>query len=88
MTMDINEKIESGYYQTQLLYGKTTKEKIAYRADQQRLNAQFKADLLAEFNMTDHPKAEAAYNFAREHTGRAHNEMIDFFGDLVELLVK
>lgn len=60
--------------------------RAAYDAEGQRLRDEFKADLLEEHGMTGHPKAEKAFELAREFgEGDFHKTSIYFY-DLVDLI--
>ena len=61
--------------------------RTAYNADNGRLEAQFQADLEAEYDMTGHPKAAVLYSKAydRGHSG-GMAEVAAVYGDLVDLV--
>jgi len=83
--MDIREKIETGAYVPTTAYTPETRQ--AYREETSRLEAQFKADLLAELGITKHPKADALYRMAWD---RGHScgfsEVVSEAEELAELL--
>lgn len=65
-----------------------TAAKRAYQDDVARLTEEFMKDLIEEFGLTGHPKAQQAYNLAweRGHSGGLH-EVYSNMGDLAPLLV-
>jgi hypothetical protein len=90
--MNFSEKLDSNYYRSQLPYPawkdpNRTKLVEAYREDEARLNAEFKADLFEYHGVTGHPKADLAFRIAydREHSA-GHGDVASLFGDLAELL--
>jgi hypothetical protein len=58
----------------------------AYRAETRRLDAEFKADALAEVGLTGHPKADAAYSLAWEYGHAAGlSEVMNYLPELADL---
>ena len=61
--------------------------RTAYRAEQGRLQEEFKRDLFEEHGVTDHPKAERCYALAWEKGHSAGlQEVANFFDDFVDLI--
>lgn len=59
----------------------------AYRDDENRLHAQYKADLFEEHDVTDNPKKDLLYSKAYDLGHSAgYSEVASYFGDLVELI--
>ena len=46
--------------------------RVAYMAEEDRLRAEFKRDVLAELNLTEHPKAEQAFELAWDNRDDCH----------------
>lgn len=46
--------------------------RAAYMAEEDRLTAEFKRDVLAEFDLTGHPKAEMAFELAWDNRDECH----------------
>jgi hypothetical protein len=81
MEKDFLEKLRVGYYFTKLNHPRrtTVKEKTeeddqrykdqlnAYKADADRLFAEFKKDLFEVLEITNNPKAEEVYNLAQRY---------------------
>jgi len=90
--MTIYDKLEVGYYKNpEPTYirgdgeNNSMKEK-AWRAREERLNAEFKRDLFAEFGVSEHPKAHDAFDLAVEFTGGEPEEVtLNAFRKLVKL---
>ena len=61
--------------------------KYAYRQEEGRLFAKFRADLEAEYGLVGHPKADALFNRAWEQGHSAgFGEVATIYDDLVELV--
>jgi hypothetical protein len=59
----------------------------AYRAEQIRLNEEFKADALHDVGLTGHPKADKAYALAWEHGHSGGlSEVLVYLVDFAELV--
>ena len=87
MTIDeLRRKINNDYYNSELPYG-TREERAAYREDQGRLSGEFKRDLLAALELTNHPKAELFYQKCWD-TGHASgfSEVLIVAEDWVEII--
>ena len=82
-------------YENHLPYptGPRTPERIAgqraYNEETRRLTDLFKADLIEEYGMTGHPRANRAFDIAweRGHSS-GYSEVAIYFGELAELLVE
>lgn len=63
------------------------REKKRYRDLEQKLLSQFKKDLIAEFRLTDHPKADLCYDLAwsEGHASGLH-EVVMYFERFSELI--
>ena len=85
--MNVMEKIASEFYHTPLTPGGGPDALKRYREDINRRDEIFKADLLAEHGLTDHPKAQAIYRLAWEH-GHAGglSEVVNYFIEFAELV--
>jgi len=94
--MSVHEHIRNGNYSNQMTFptlrdfpdSEALKEaRKAYATETRRLEAQFKTDLLAEYGVTDHPKADRCYSLAWEH-GHAAGlaEVAGYFDEFVELI--
>lgn len=94
--MDIYEHIKNDNYKNQMTYPskkdfENKDDYIAarhrYSEETRRLEAQFKADLLAYHEVVDHPKADLCFNLAWEH-GHAsgYSEVANYFSEFVELI--
>ena len=55
-----------------------------YYDEQDKLKNQFRDDLIAEYNMVNHPKANKIFDKAWELGKRNHEEVEYYFQDLVE----
>ncbi len=69
LTMDIHEKIKSGYFKNKLPYATHKADKVvntAYNAEERRLDALFKKEALAEVGLGKHPKKDKIYAKAWE----------------------
>lgn len=65
-----------------------THKRNAYDAEEARLHAQFKYDLIRELGIAKHPKAEILYQKAWEQGHSAgYEEVFNYANDLVDLLV-
>jgi hypothetical protein len=90
--MDLFEKLNADHYCNRREYPDRKdplfeKLRQAYAETNAALSEQFKADLFAHYEVTDHPKREAAYRIAYEHGHSAgYSEVANYFGELVELL--
>lgn len=58
----------------------------AYRAERNRLFAEFKADLFEDAGVTGHPKAEKVFALACEYGEWDLAEIAGYFDDIVELI--
>lgn len=100
MSKTVEQKIWGGDYDSQVYFptfndvnsGVVTQEEARvqrnkHREDAERLVEAFKADLLAEHELTDHPKADLVFNKAWS-SGHANGliEVLYDFEDLVELV--
>lgn len=75
----------SGLYTKQL--AKFLAAKNSYRIEAVRRSLDFKADLLEEHGLSDHPKAEAAFLIAwEERHSNGCGEVVDFFYEIAQLL--
>jgi hypothetical protein len=89
-TLTFEEKLHSDYYHTKLTWVPSKKDpeaSKAYHTDRIRLDNEFKADLLADLGITNHPKADLLYSKAYEmghSSGRS--EVYNYALDLVELI--
>ena len=100
--MDFEEKLRTGYYKNKLPYARvgrstppeTTQEgrevheiARAYKAEEQRLHAEFRADLEAEHNVTKNPKRDLLFAKAWDmgHSS-GFSEVANHYADLVELI--
>jgi hypothetical protein len=92
MTMTLSEKIHQNAYTTNLPYpmGRSDEDmeaRRAYRVDQARLDAQFKADVLEDLGLTNHPKADVLWRMAWENgKGSGSYSVYSEAQDLSELL--
>lgn len=59
-----------------------------YGAINSALEAEFKADLLAEYGVTGHPKADKCFSLAWDHGhSSGYGEVKNYFDDYVELIL-
>jgi hypothetical protein len=93
MDMDIEEKIAQGYYESKLPYPDmdcSKEEKTAMRglvrADNNRLAAEFKRDVLKCHGLTNHPKADKIYDFAVD-LGGSYRQINDILLDLSDIIL-
>lgn len=57
-----------------------------YQEENLRLQEEFRRDLISEYNMTGHPKANKVFDKAWEMAcSLGYEEVINYFGDLMEL---
>jgi hypothetical protein len=77
-------------YKSTLPYVSKSKDPAAWKAYQEeraRLDAQFRADALAEVGLTGHPKADKAFAMAYERGhSSGHSEVLYYLDDLADLL--
>lgn len=58
-----------------------------YRDEENRLEAEFKQDMFAHYGVTEHPKADLAYEIALQHVYEPEwGSIAKFFGVLVQLI--
>ena len=91
--IDFNVKLTSGYYDSKLPYPEehhTEEEKIelrrAVRADNVRLAAEFKKDVLEYHGLADHPKVEKIWAYVYDIT-HVYREINDHLNDLAEIVL-
>ena len=83
--MSIHDNISQGKYRNRLEFFETTRD--IYRAETNRLDAQFRADLEAEHGLANHPKADKIYSLAWEYGHSAgYIEVALYYEDLIELI--
>jgi hypothetical protein len=60
----------------------------AYRAHDNELYSQFREDVLKEVGLTGHPKADSAFNFARDKAGDSdcREEILEILEELAALM--
>lgn len=84
--MDIHEKIKSGYYQTKLpsVRSRTDPEGAkAFRADQTRLDTEFRKDALAHAGFENHPRKEDIYMYASDSSnGSGYQDVVYILEEL------
>ncbi len=90
MANDFYEAIYDGRYTTKLRWASHTQDPVACRAHKEdvcALEALFKTDLLAEYDVTNNPKADLCYAKAWDmgHANGLH-EVAMYFEDLVGLI--
>lgn len=62
-------------------------KRAIYQKETARLHAEFKRDMFAHYEVTDHPKVEIAYRIAWDHGHSAgYAEVDSYFAELVEIL--
>lgn len=62
-------------------------ERAAYRAENTRLEVQFKADLEAEFGVIGNPKADKCFSLAWDYGhSSGYREVYSYYSELVELI--
>lgn len=63
-------------------------QRAAHHLERQRLDAEFKADLLEDNGVTGHPKADLAFSMAmqRYHGYGNRQDAADYFEELVQLI--
>ncbi len=59
--------------------------KVHYNLERKKLQDEFMYDLFEEFGVTDNPKRDKAFAYAREK-GNSYSEVYDVFADIVELI--
>jgi hypothetical protein len=90
--MTIYDKLEAGYYKNPeptYIRGEVVnnaRKQTAWKAREEQLNAEFKRDLFAEFGVSEHPKANDAFDLAVEFSGGEPEEVtLNVFRKLVKL---
>lgn len=86
---DILDKIRHGEYALPTPPEKTRKRDAwtAYRAECAKVTARFKADLIAVYELTNHPQAERIYALAEDYAnGAGLGEIANYFDDLAGLV--
>jgi hypothetical protein len=88
--LSVSEKLASGYYRSKLSWVPLKKDPAAakaYHEDCTRLSAEFRADVLADLGITDHPKADLLFSKAYDmgHSS-GFSEVYSYAQDLVELI--
>ena len=58
---------------------------VEYKLEKEKLSKEFMYDLFEEFGVTDNPKRDKAFAYAREK-GNSYSEVYDVFADIVELI--
>lgn len=85
----MEQDIRNGKYKNALPYAPRSKDAAtweAYIAEERRIHAQFKADLLDEFGLTNHPKADKIFEYVwQEGHAYGHSEVYGKMLDLAEL---
>lgn len=62
-------------------------QRIAYGAEQSRLEQEFKTDLFEEHGVIDHPKANKCYGIAYDYGhSSGYQEIANYFDTLVDLI--
>lgn len=85
---EVQDRINSGYYKNNLPYGESgSKERLAYHAQEGKLNEMFMNDTIEAHGIKGHPKATRAYALAWEHGHSAgHYEVFNCMFDYASLL--
>jgi len=80
--MDIHEKVNRGYYTSKL------ETRDLRREEQRQLDAEFRRDLYAEYNVHDAPEFAGLYSLAWDvgHSN-GYGEVVWNFGDLIERII-
>ena len=78
---EINKKIEEA---KAVQYNEWVQLREEYYKGQRKLNLKFEKDVIECYGMTGHPKAQEAFNMARE--AGTVEEIIDQFGELSKLM--
>jgi hypothetical protein len=62
-------------------------QRVAYGAEQSRLAQEFRADLLEDYGVTDHPKASLCFGIAYDYGhSSGFQEIASYFDTLVDLI--
>jgi hypothetical protein len=91
-TKTVLQMIQEGTYENTLPYPhsfarRNDASRAAYRAESRRLEEKFKLDLLEEYGVKDHPKAELCFRLAWENShAYGYQAVALHFADLVELI--
>lgn len=85
------EKINSDYYKTKLPYARKKENPSvydAYKADQNRLEEEFRRDALEYVGLTGHPKADKAYAFAwQEGHASGYNDVLHYLDEVAQIIL-
>lgn len=85
------DKICNDYYKTKLPYARKKENPSVYdeyKADQNRLDEEFKRDALAHVGLTGHPKADKAYAFAWQegHAGGC-SDVLHYLDEVAQIIL-